>query len=125
MIKRIRKLIIYGGIILFFLIIFTVWTDRTGIGIPCPVRNLTHLNCCGCGNTRAVLACLHLEFRKALEYNYLFPAEFFYLIWTVLKTCINYIRTGEQHISVPPRQINILFAVGMMLWMIIRNILHI
>ncbi|MBR1530217.1 MAG: DUF2752 domain-containing protein [Oscillospiraceae bacterium] len=125
MLKRFQKAALWGGFVFILIIIFTIWTDRTGIGIPCPFRTLTHLNCPGCGNTRAALACLHLEFRKALQYNYLFPAEFLYLIWTALKTCINYIRTGTQTLVTPPKRINILFLICLIIWLIVRNILHI
>ena len=125
MANRLRKTAFQISILLLLLMGIALWIDKTGTGIPCPFHTLTHLNCPGCGNTRAILACLHLNFRKALEYNYFFPAEFFYIFWILSASCIEYIRTGEKTLKIPPKIINYLFLFFLLLWAIIRNILHI
>lgn len=125
MLKRLKKTAFWGGFILLVLTGIALLMDKTGTGIACPFHTLTHLNCPGCGNTRAVLACLHLDFRKALEYNYFFPAEFLYILWVASASCMAYIRTGEKTLKTPPAVINIIFLFCLILWLILRNILHV
>jgi Protein of unknown function (DUF2752) len=40
-----------------------------GVGVPCPVRTLTGLDCPGCGATRMASALLHGDLGAALHYN--------------------------------------------------------
>ena len=42
------------------------------LGLPCIWRYLTGFPCPGCGITRALFAALHLDFRLALSYNFMF-----------------------------------------------------
>ena len=41
------------------------------IGIPCPIYEVTHYYCPGCGITRALVALVHGNFLQAFRYNML------------------------------------------------------
>ena len=41
-------------------------------GITCPIKFITGVSCAGCGMSRAWLACLRLDFKKAFYYHPLF-----------------------------------------------------
>ncbi|MCQ4035640.1 DUF2752 domain-containing protein [Kaistella montana] len=48
--------------------------------LKCPIHYFTGYLCPGCGSQRAIHELLHLNFRKAFEYNALFVASIPYLI---------------------------------------------
>jgi Mn2+/Fe2+ NRAMP family transporter len=54
-----RNLAIYGAIILFIAALY--------LTIGCPFRYFTGICCPGCGMTRALLACLKLDFKTAFH----------------------------------------------------------
>lgn len=94
-----------------------------GLGIPCPVYRITGLLCPGCGNTRAALALLRLDFPAALGYNLLFPLEFGYLLWVILRSCVAYWRTGQfTYRPARPWMDGAVLAI-IVLWGMLRNIL--
>lgn len=42
------------------------------LGIGCPIKYMTGISCPGCGMTRAVVECIHLDFIRAWYYHPLF-----------------------------------------------------
>lgn len=54
------------------IMIVAIYAVLNLFGAGCPIRYLTGLSCPGCGMTRAALAVMHLEFRKAFYYHPLF-----------------------------------------------------
>lgn len=42
------------------------------LGIGCPIKYMTGISCPGCGMTRAVVECFHLNFSAAFYYHPLF-----------------------------------------------------
>jgi hypothetical protein len=57
-----------GGFVAYGLGLSAVYTT-TGIGLPCPLRELTGWQCPFCGGTRMGSALLHLDIGAALAYN--------------------------------------------------------
>ena len=94
-----------------------------GLGIPCPVYRLTGLQCPGCGNSRAALALLRLDVKAALGYNLLFPLEFGYLLWVILRVCYAYWQTGKFSYRPLRPWMDVVVLVAVVLWGIVRNIL--
>lgn len=94
-----------------------------GLGIPCPVYRLTGLQCPGCGNSRAALALLRLDLKAALGYNLLFPLEFGYLLWVILRICYAYWQTGRFSYRPLRPWIDAVVLAAVILWGIIRNII--
>lgn len=51
-------------------------------GITCPIKFVTGISCAGCGMSRAWLALLHLDIRKAFAYHPLFfTPPIFMIVW--------------------------------------------
>lgn len=121
---RIRNLsLLTGGMALIGIGLYVL--ARVGHPIPCVFHLFTGLSCPGCGNTRAVLALLQLDFPGALSYNYLFPLELCYLIWVYLRCAVKYLKTG-RFFYFPVRPAMDWFVLIVILsWWIIRNFLHI
>lgn len=96
----------------------------SGVRIPCIFNVITGLNCPGCGNTRAVLALLRLDFSRAFSVNALFPVEFGYLLYMYGLLCFNYIKKGKVSFNSPPswRWIDITALVLIVGWGVVRNI---
>jgi len=97
--------------------------SRLGYGIPCLFHRITGLLCPGCGNTRAALALLRLQFREAFSYNPLCLLEFLY-IFQVLFCCARSYWKGGPFAYRPRRQWpDILILAVVLLWWILRNLL--
>ena len=65
--KKFREaLTAIAGIALVYIVFYIV-------GIGCPIKFLTGINCAGCGMTRAFIALLHLDVESAFHYHPLFP----------------------------------------------------
>lgn len=96
---------------------------RQGIGLGCPLYQLTGLQCPGCGNSRAVLALLRLDIAGALRYNFLFPLEFGYLLWVLGCSCRNYLDTGDFRYRPKRSWVDLTVLALIVAWGILRNIL--
>lgn len=97
--------------------------SRLGLGIPCLFYRLTGLQCPGCGNTRAALALLRLDFKAALGYNMLFPLEFFYILWVAGHCAGSYLRGGRFAYRPPALWLDVLILIAVLLWGVLRNLI--
>lgn len=52
----------------------------------CPFRLFLHIECPGCGMTRAIISVLRLNFRQAFQYHPLFPIVLLGGIYYVFRT---------------------------------------
>ena len=94
-----------------------------GIGLSCPIRQVTGLQCPGCGNSRAALALLRFDFAASFQYNPLFMAQAGYILWVYVISCIRYVR-GKRPLYEPPLPwMDIVLLVVFLGWGILRNIL--
>ena len=59
------------------------------VGITCPIKFLTGISCMGCGMSRAWMAVLRLDIKKAFYYHPLFFTPPLFLIIIALKKHIN------------------------------------
>lgn len=62
----------------------------------CPFRLLLHIECPGCGMTRAVLALMRLDFKQAFQYHSLFPLALLCGGYYVLREYVYIGRKKEQ-----------------------------
>lgn len=94
---------------------------RMGIGIGCPFHKLTGLQCPGCGNSRAAMALLRLDFGASFAYNPLFLPQVGYIVWVYFISCVSYLK-GERFTYAPPLPVlDIALLVVFVLWGILRN----
>lgn len=98
---------------------------RFKIGFPCVFNSVTRLKCPGCGNTHAVISLYRFRIREALTYNYLFPVEFFYILWVYFFSARSYIKHGRFNYSSPFKPLDIAVLAAIIIWFIVRNIFHI
>ena len=96
---------------------------QKGIGLGCPLYQLTGLQCPGCGNSRAVLALLRLDIGSALQYNLLFPLEAGYLLWVLFRLCKSYLSSGRFSYLPKRSWMDLAVLVLIAAWGILRNIL--
>ena len=94
------------------------------LGVPfyCPFHVLTGLNCPGCGNTRATLALLRLDFQSVFYYNLMYPVEIFYILWVYIQSCRNYIEEGKFYYGKKFIVLDIIILVLIMVWFVVRNL---
>jgi len=122
--KRLMRLWLPTGIVLMAGGLFYALA-RLGYPIPCLFYKLTGLHCPGCGNTRAALALLRLDFPAAFSYNFFFLPEFIYLGYVYCVCAAAYLKTGKFTYRPPLPLLVCIFLGCLLLWWIIRNILHI
>ena len=120
--RRLLILLLWALLALGLLAAFYLFAAK-GIGIPCVFYSLTGLQCPGCGNSRAALALLRLDFAAAWQYNAFFLPEFGYLFWVVLQCALSYLRSGVFRYR--PRRIwpHGVMLAALLLWWIARNLL--
>ena len=97
---------------------------KFGVGIPCIFHVITGLDCPGCGNTRAVLSLIQLNFSEMLKYNLLFPLEAGYLLWVYFWAARKCLKTGRFSYESPLPILDRIFLILLVLWWVLRNILH-
>ncbi len=120
--KRLRILIFINcGIFIAIGIIVALF--YWGISVPCLFYELTGWQCAGCGNTRAAMALLRLDFASSFSYNLLFPLEFGYIGWVYGNSCFHYMKEGKFLYRSPflPMDITILLAI--VVWGVVRNLI--
>ena len=86
------------GILLLAGILYAIWCDLTGLGIPCVFRLLFNIKCPGCGMTHEAVAMTHLDFSGAFSYNMLSLTVVPILILILLIQEIRYIKTAGRKI---------------------------
>ena len=106
--------ILAAGMLLAFLM-------QQGLHIPCLFYKFTGLLCPGCGNSRATLALLRLDFRAMLRYNLCYPLQLLYILRLYLACARNYMRTGRFAYHTKPDWLDITCLVLILLWAVIRN----
>lgn len=123
--KRLRTLLLaYGAAAL---VLFGIWLLLCiyGLKLPCPFKALFRIDCPGCGNTRAVLAYLRLDFAAGFRYNYLFPLEALYILHVVALSSRHYLENGKYHYGNRSLALDVTVLVLLLAWTVVRNILKI
>lgn len=120
--KRIRNVIkaylSIGGVLLAYYLIVT----HFDIGVNCIFRRLTGLKCPGCGNTRAVLAILHKDFKASLSYNLMLLPELAFVAWAAIYTTAVYLKTGVYRLAVKHEWTVYVFIAVLLAWGVVRNV---
>ncbi len=119
--KRRLKNIIIINLALVFLAVILIILAKNGLAVPCIFNRITGFKCPGCGNTRAVMALIRFEFLKALNFNPVFPLEFFYIGWVYVISSINYMKGKRFSYQPPLKLMDITLLAVFLLWGVIRN----
>ena len=94
--RRLLRVASRYGIVLGIGFLYFGFVSLTKIGIPCPFRLITGLQCPGCGISRMLMAGIRLDFVSAFHYN---PVVFLtspILLFLILLSDLDYIRTGRS-----------------------------
>ncbi|MBQ2989056.1 MAG: DUF2752 domain-containing protein [Clostridia bacterium] len=94
--RRLLRVASRYGIVLGIGLLYFGFVSLTKIGIPCPFRLITGLQCPGCGISRMLMAVIRLDFVSAFHYN---PVVFLtspILLFLILLSDLDYIRTGRS-----------------------------
>lgn len=94
-----------------------------GFRIPCLFYEVTGLQCPGCGNTRATIALLRLDFVAMLRWNLTYPLQMLYLLRVWVTCCSRYIRGFHFSYTPRPDWIDVAFILLLILWTILRNLI--
>ena len=100
-----------------------IYMHLGGVGLKCPIYELTGLYCPGCGSGRAVFSALHGRFYESFRYN---PALYILGIPAAIVFLHEYLRLVFPGLSLKPVHISRGAALGaalaLLAWMIIRNL---
>ncbi len=119
--KRIARLLVgYSLVVVGVAIIYFLSTK--GFRLFCIFNEITGLLCPGCGNTRAALSILRLDFASAFSYNPLCFLEFFFIGWTIIISSINYIKGNGFNYKSPCKIFDLIIMIIVLVWGIVRNI---
>ena len=119
--RRITLLSIWALLLLGAVYVFAFEPGKTGIFPPCIFRQLTGLQCPGCGSTRALHQLLHGHFAAAFTLNPLFVIATPLLLYVLLKyTTLSFRGITPKPNALPARYIYLIFVVIVSFW-ILRN----
>ena len=119
--RRITLLSIWGLLLLGAVYVFAFEPGKTGIFPPCVFRQLTGLQCPGCGSTRALHQLLHGHFVAAFTLNPLFVIATPLLLYVLLNyTTLSFRGITPKPNALPARYIYLIFVVIVSFW-ILRN----
>lgn len=119
--KRIYRIILITFLVLCGGLAFALICKK-GFYIPCIFNKITGLYCPGCGNTRAALALLSLNFSAMLHYNILFIFEALYILMVYFVAAFRYIKGEGFSYRSPFKPLDYAFLVILIVWTVIRNI---
>jgi len=95
-----------------------------GIKPGCIFYKITGLQCPGCGNTRATLSLLRLDFKEMLRYNLMYPLQMAYILRVYVVCAARYLR-GERFSYRPKADwVDIAFLVMLIVWAVLRNVIR-
>jgi hypothetical protein len=119
--RRITLLSIWGLLLLGAVYAFAFEPGKTGFFPPCVFRQLTGLQCPGCGSTRALHQLLHGHFVAAFTLNPLFVIATPLLLYVLLRyTTLSFRGITPKPNALPARYIYLIFVVIVSFW-IFRN----
>lgn len=122
--KRLRQMLLLT-VAIAVIALLLILAVRGGVHMPCVLYELTGFRCPGCGNTRAVMALVNLDLRRAFSYNLLFLPELFYIGWVYVFCAVNYVKNKRFSYRTPAIAFDICILAALVAWTVIRNILHI
>ena len=110
-------------IIILIILIYLIFSNITGIAVPCIFHSITGLLCPGCGSTRMFKSILLGNFKKAFYYNQLL----FISLPIFIILLINYLYSNYKNvkpiINKIPKYIYYGYIVILIIFGIIRNII--
>lgn len=121
--KRIYKALAVYSAVCLVLLLYYIFVTATGLGIPCIIKKITHHDCPGCGNSRALIALAHFDIKAAAGYNLFVFAELLYVLYVCGYVTVRYIKTGRYEAVVKPAAVNIAFLIMLLVWWVARNLI--
>ena len=120
--KRLGEVIRRYVILLVLGIAYYIFVSLTDIGIPCPFKLITGLQCPGCGVSRMLMSLIRLDFVSAFHYNPVVLLTSPIILFCLIRSDIDYVRTGKASHD-RYRFVWIAELVILLLFAVLRNIL--
>ena len=120
---RLKRLLLWAGLILGIGLAYAVFVGLTGFSIPCPIHALTGLLCPGCGVTRMCMALLALDFPAAWSANPVLLLLLPILAALLARQAVQYVKSGRPSLSQRESALVWGMAAVLLLWGVARNLL--
>ena len=119
--KRLRTLLLRGGITVAILLLYYLFTRLTGLGIPCPLHALTGLHCPGCGISRMCIALLSGDFTGAVRANLLAMLILPVAAVLVTRRLYHYVRYGRSDLHRVEYVLIAIAVIAAIVFAVLRN----
>lgn len=122
-----RRRVLAIAAVLAVVVAYTLFNPMQGHWpLRCPFKLVTGLQCPGCGGQRAAYALLHGHVRQALHYNLFLVYAGPYALALAVENLLPEGRTRLRMKAVlENRWVVGFYIVTFMLWLVLRNLLHI
>lgn len=120
---RLKRLLLWAGLILGIGLAYAVFVGLTGFSIPCPIHALTGLLCPGCGVTRMCMALLALDFPAAWNANPVLLLLLPILAALLARQAVQYVKSGRPSLSQRESALVWGMVAVLLLWGVARNLL--
>lgn len=119
--RRLYRVLWWTGGAVLALVGYALFVNFFGFGLPCMYKQLFHIDCAGCGLSRAAAALIRLDFKAAFRYNAVWPLYLVYGLWAVPASVIPYVREGKQMTFPKPKWINFAVLGVILAYGVVRN----
>lgn len=121
---RVKKVVLIYLCIIIVGIGYAIFVTTTGIGIPCVIYKRFHVKCPGCGISHLFLHLMRLEWKEAFLSNIGLVLISPLLLVILVKQTVTYVKTGQKTMNQGMNRLMIGCIIYLVIWAIVRNIIH-
>lgn len=122
--QRAIEVIKNAAIILAVGIAYYIFYSLTGIGLKCPLFELTGLLCPGCGMSRMFVSIFTFDFSSAFYYNAALLILLPFFIGVTISYYYGYIKYGNTKVTKSQGAILIVCIILLLIFGVLRNIFN-
>ncbi len=119
---RLRRLALGIGLLLTFGLLYALFVHFTGLAVPCLFREITGLECPGCGVTRMCISLLRLDIFAAWRANSVLLLSLPVFVTLFVRFALRYVKTGSVKSTKAEGIVCWILIAIFLVWGVLRNL---
>lgn len=121
-VKRLCQVIKYMLLFILTGVLYGLFVEKTGFGIPCIFHLVTGWQCPGCGMTHMCIALLHLDIRTAYRSHPMMVVLLPVFGVVFVRYLVRYVYNGQRRLSRSENGIIYLCIALLLIYAVVRNL---